>query len=277
MRSSRAIIIVQSTVALALIAAPSLRAQTTTAQESSSSQLTAALSAPTMEPEAPSATTTTRPAAPHVSKWKPETSISLGAFGSLTPTHLNTNNFGTGYQRISNSPGVLGTFRQTFRPWLGYSVNMGYTRATERAEGTSYFPGIPGLTNSTGGTNFTSIPSNTYEVSISHIAHTNLTRRVTLFTEVGAGVLVFLPTHGGADSSSSYFTNIHPPLDTRPAGIFGGGLEYHLTSQLGLRGEYRGQLYRMPDYGYFGKTLTFTSQPTVSLTYTFGAKTTYRR
>lgn len=33
--------------------------------------------------------------------------------------------------------GVLGTFRQQFRPWFGYSLNLGYTQAAERYTGTT--------------------------------------------------------------------------------------------------------------------------------------------
>src|ERR1700761_6579130 len=59
----------------------------------------------------------------------PQTSISLGTFGQFTPTRIQSNaqlgNLVT--SGASPTAGVLGTFRQQFRPWLGYSINMGYT------------------------------------------------------------------------------------------------------------------------------------------------------
>ena len=41
-----------------------------------------------------------------------------------------------------------------------------------------------------------------------------------------------------------------------------------------MRAEYRGLVYKLPDYGFSNvrKFVTETSQPTVSLTYTLGAK-----
>src|ERR1700761_9701155 len=65
----------------------------------------------------------------------PQTSISLGTFGQFTPTRIEGtpagfNDFFT--NGLSPTAGVLGTFRQPFRPWLGFSGNIGYKRGTER-------------------------------------------------------------------------------------------------------------------------------------------------
>ena len=70
--------------------------------------------------------------------FRPQTSISLGTFAQLTPTRIEgnaTDLFST--NGISPTIGVLGTFRQQFRPWFGYSLNLGYTQAAERYTGTT--------------------------------------------------------------------------------------------------------------------------------------------
>jgi hypothetical protein len=87
----------------------------------------------------------------HVSKSKSSSAIdvSLGIFGQLTPartpTEFFTDQTGTlinqTIQGTSTSAGVLGTFHQSFRPWLGYGVNLGYSRFSENyAQGMEFIP-----------------------------------------------------------------------------------------------------------------------------------------
>ena len=73
-------------------------------------------------------------------KFVPETDISLGVFGQLTPTRapLKNDAFSSGTsvtqitQGASASAGVVGTIHQAIYPWLGYNVNLGYSRFAER-------------------------------------------------------------------------------------------------------------------------------------------------
>lgn len=230
-----------------------------------------------VEPDAPSASMAKKPSgATPVSKWKPETSISLGGFGQFTKSLIYSSSSSTGVENITSSAGVLGTFRQSFRPWLGYSVNMGYTRVDAQAFSTSYFAYPGGAIPSS---SHFHIPAHSYELSLSHIAQAHLGPKLTGFTEIGAGMLAFLPVHRGANALSYQDAPFFPPPVTfRPLGIFSAGVEYHFNPQWGLRGQFRGQMYKHPDFGGLqAKDLIFTAQPTVSLTYTFGAKKTYRR
>ena len=56
-------------------------------------------------------------------------------------------------------------------------------------------------------------------------------------------------------------------------GVGGIGFDYSLTPHLGLRAEYRGQLYKYADYGNaLPRNVTVTSAPTFSLTYNFGGR-----
>ncbi len=188
-----------------------------------------------------------------------ETSVSLGAFAQFTATRLTTpsNTFTT--ESINPSAGVLGTVRQSFKPWLGYSINMGYTRASEH-----YSVNATSATN--GNTNNASILANMYEYSFSYIAEKHLTPRLSGFADLGGGMIVFQPTQAGARSvPTPPFTNY------RPEGVGGFGIDYSLGHHLGLRAEYRGQLYKFADYGArFARNYTVTSEPTVSATYSFG-------
>jgi hypothetical protein len=215
--------------------------------------------------DAPGALSQASPAAQNaMAKHGVETSVSIGGFAQLTATRIENASFG-GFitQSLHPSAGVLFSFRQSFRPWVGYSLNFGYTKASEHN------------TNGAGqglvGTyaNFY-VPNNVYELSVSHLAQKHLTQRLTGFTEEGAGFLAYQPTQSGAAG-----TNPTGALGTsfRPLIVFGAGADYHFNAQWALRGEFRGLLHKYPDYGQtIPRLITISSEPTVSMTYTFGAK-----
>jgi opacity protein-like surface antigen len=195
---------------------------------------------------------------------RPDTSISLGAFPQLTATRLSNSPYYFNTESMAPSAGTLGTFRQTFSPWLGYSLNMGYTRATERATD-NLGPQISSVRD-----NLT-LPANVYELSLSYIAEKHVTPRLSPFAEVGAGMLAFLPDHSnGATIATSPFSVLNASVTFRPLGVGGVGFDYALTHHLSLRAEYRGQLYKFADYGNaLPKYLTVTSEPTISVVYNF--------
>jgi hypothetical protein len=64
----------------------------------------------------------------------------------------------------------------------------------------------------------------------------------------------------------------------RAAMVFGVSATYNLTSHLGLKGEYRGLFYKNPNFQngdpsiQTSQLFTVTSEPTVSLVYTFGPR-----
>jgi opacity protein-like surface antigen len=202
-----------------------------------------------------------------------EINISLGVFGQTTATRMLTHAFyGEGWTSFdqttmgnSNSVGVLGTLHQSFRPWLGYSVNLGYTRVSEKfsygGEATAS-PQQPGYIccvffhDSAG--------FNMYELTAAPSVHGPRTTRMDTFAQLGGGVLSFLPTMNPSPSRVMF----------RPAGLFGAGLDYKLSPHWALRAEYRGLLYRLPDFRDTGgrKPYTVTHEPTISVVYRFGEK-----
>ena len=207
-----------------------------------------------------------------------ETSISIGAFGQLTPSRVPfniTTPFGQGseYEQFdqktqSSSPslGVLGTFHQSFGRFLAYDVNTGYTRFRQSySELSGYLP----ISN----TNTTPLPADQYtwgsvgtnliELTVAYSIDGPRSGRIRTFAEVGGGGLFFLPYDGAGAHNQ-----------TRPALLFGGGLEYRLTDRLGLRAEYRGHLLKGPDFATRGPQRLFTvmNTPTISLVYRLGHK-----
>ena len=195
-----------------------------------------------------------------------ETSISVGGFGQFTATRFNSsfNTFTT--ESINPTAGVLATVRQSFKPWLGYSINMGFTRASEHYS-------VNATSDVVNNTNNAYLLANMYEYSASYVAEKRITPRLSGFADLGGGVVVFQPTQGGTGAV------ITPPFTNyRPEGVGGFGIDYSLSHHLGLRAEYRGQLYKFADYGArFARDYTITSEPTISITYTFGRASTTKQ
>jgi hypothetical protein len=190
--------------------------------------------------------------------------VSLGAFSQLTATRIVDQPYNFLTESSSRSPGVLGTVRQSFSPWLGYSLNLGYTRASERGTDNASL-GAPYAVN-----NFT-LPANVYEASLSYLAEKHLTPRLSPFAEVGAGMLAFLPENRNLPSTFLLYQGVYsPPVTFRPLGVGGVGFDYALTHHIALRAEYRAQVYKFADYGNaLPRFMTLTSEPTFSVVYNF--------
>ncbi len=195
----------------------------------------------------------------------PKTSVSLGASSLLTIDRTGQM-YAYLLQGTAPSAGVFGTLRQTFSPWLGYSVNLGYSRVSEQ-----YRNGISNV----GNPNNLNINSNVYETSLTYVAHTRVNQRFSLFADIGPGLLTFLPI-----SDSNNLTPYFPDepgfrglsVQVRPTGVFGSGVDLHLSRHFDLRAEYRGLVYNNPDFrtgDTLSKRITLTSEPSLSVVYNF--------
>ncbi len=205
--------------------------------------------------------------------------FSLGIFGQFTlartPTEIVPFRNGTAYdqtvQGASSSAGVLATFHQSFRPWLGYNVNFGYSRFSEQYSQGMYFPNPSQPTNPISSFAYGSIGEDMYELTGASVVQGPRTKRVETFFQLGGGALSFLPTQ----NPSPYW------VEFRPVMVFGTGINYRVSKHWGLRAEYRGLFYKTPSFdGIRGadtdvptvKLYTITNEPTISLVYRFGAK-----
>lgn len=204
----------------------------------------------------------------------PSLDVSLGAFGQLTATRTpmtwDAENSGTFVtqktQSYSPSAGVLGTFHQSIHPWLGYNVNLGYTRFRQsysNAEG--FIPKTAFPTTGTVSYSQNSLDSSMYELTLAYVAEGPRHKKLRTFAQLGGGGLFFRPANAPKDAIQQ----------TRPAMVFGVGMEYRFSNHMGLRTEYRGLFYKGPDfaidYGAFPKQrlFTVTNTPSVSFVYRF--------
>ncbi len=194
----------------------------------------------------------------------PTTEVSLGFFGQFTPTRAPnvtniivtpaatyTYNFQT-RQGTSSSGGVEATLHQQFRRYIGYNINMGYSRFAEKYADVHTSGSFAADDHHSVGTNF-------YELGATAVIEGPRTRRLSTSAEAGGAILSFLPT-----------ANPSPvPVRFRPALAFGVGINYKLTGNLSARLGYKGLFYESPNLRDLN-LYTVTSEPTVSLVYTFG-------
>ena len=157
--------------------------------------------------------------------FKPDTDVSIGTYGQFTftrtPTTSQTSMNGTTVngttttqqtQGTSDSGGVMGSFHQQFRPWLGYDVNFGYSRFTEEySHGQQYVPTASSPFPASSSFTHGSIRTNMYDLTIGYVVEQRRHQRVSTFEQLGGGGLFFLPTEN----------NLSAKDQTRPAMLFG--------------------------------------------------------
>ena len=163
-------------------------------------------------------------------------------------------------QGASPSAGVLATVHQSFKPWVGYSVNFGYSRFTENYSfGSAFISNAPTKLPQNSYFSQLSIGTNMYELTIAPVIQGPKIKHMSTSAQFGGGGLRFLPTQAASPYSEQ----------VRAAMVFGVGLNYKLTDHLG----YRGLFYKNPDFAYrsgqapMSKLFTVTNEPAVSVVY----------
>jgi opacity protein-like surface antigen len=144
----------------------------------------------------------------------------------------------------SKSGGLLVGYSYQFSRWFGAEANYGYTRNTQKF----VTFGSP-----------SSIQANFHEVTGALVLHIPVNvRSVRPYVLGGGGALVFDPTEkfivSGADRQ------------TRGTFVYGGGANFDITKKFGVRAEYRGLVYKVPDFGLDSLNLdkfTHLAQPSV--------------
>jgi outer membrane immunogenic protein len=172
--------------------------------------------------------------------------ISVQGFGVLTD---GSDEPDRGYDATS-SGGFLVGYSFQFNGWARVEANYGWTRNTHAY---ATFPGA------------TEIPANLHQMTGALVGHFNRSGRYRPYALTGGGVLLFDPrvdvtTLGG------------PVTETKPAFLYGGGLELDLTSKVAARVEYRGFLVDTPDFGISGLSLgrtTHLAQPSAGVVFRF--------
>jgi len=154
-------------------------------------------------------------------------------------------------QRATDTGGFLVGYRYRFNRWLSAEANYGFDRNTQQ-----FF--VPA--------GFASIRSDVHQTTGSLLVNLPHPARLRLdpYVLAGAGALTFNP--GGNTLIAGADTQ------TRAAFVYGGGADFPLTHHFSLRAEYRGLVYKTPDFGLRAlntDTLTHTAQPSAGIVFRF--------
>jgi opacity protein-like surface antigen len=144
----------------------------------------------------------------------------------------------------TKSGGLLVGYSYQFNRWAGAEGNYGYSRNMQ-----NYF----------GSFGQSSVQANIHELTGSFVAHIPVnTRSVRPYALAGAGALIFDPT--------DRFLANGIERQTKATFVYGGGVNFDLTHNFGVRAEYRGLVFKVPDFSVNALNLdkvTHLAQPSV--------------
>jgi opacity protein-like surface antigen len=157
----------------------------------------------------------------------------------------------------TKSGGFLIGYRYHLNSWFALQGDYGYTRDTQK-----YFDPFFGETD---------IQANIHQLTGEAVITAPSSSRVRPYGLAGIGGLFFRPTN----SLSNNFIGIGNGSgnnQTKPAFVYGGGVDFDISKYLALRAEYRGLIYKIPDFqlpGLASDNFTHLAQPSVGLVWRF--------
>jgi opacity protein-like surface antigen len=158
-----------------------------------------------------------------------QTSISASVYGAFSGTTT-----GNGVQQSpSNQAGGLFQLRHTSNPILGFEATYSFNRANEAYSESAHACPV-GIVPC--GPLPVSVPANAHEITADWIPSVHIAN-VRPFGILGAGLLLNVPAGNQAETSTS----------TKAVYVYGAGLDWGLIPHIGLRLQYRGNLYQAPD------------------------------
>jgi opacity protein-like surface antigen len=158
----------------------------------------------------------------------------------------------------TKSGGFLVGYRYNLNRWFAVQGDYGYTRNTQK-----YFDPFFGETD---------IQANMHQLTGEAVITAPSTSRVRPYGLAGVGALFFRPTNSFSNLINAGVGNNTGNNQTKPAFVYGGGVDFDLTRLVALRAEYRGFVYKIPDFqipGLASDNFTHLAQPSVGLVWRF--------
>ena len=153
-------------------------------------------------------------------------------------------------EHATDTGGFLVGYRYNINRWLAAEANYGYDRNTQ-----TYFGGGAAR-----------VESNIHQITGSAVVKLPSFARLQPYALAGGGGLIFDPTGntGGTFAGTTW--------EARGAFVYGAGADYAFTKHLSLRAEYRGYVYKAPDFNLASlntDTWTHTAVPSAGLVFRF--------
>jgi len=157
----------------------------------------------------------------------------------------------------TRSGGFLAGYRFHLNPWFAVQGDYGYLRNTQK-----YFDPFFGETD---------IQANVQQLTGEAVFTAPSKSKIRPYGLAGVGGLFFRPTNS---LNNNFFGvgNDTGNNETKAAFVYGGGVDIDLTRFVALRAEYRGLLYKIPDFqisGLASDAYTHLAQPSVGLVWRF--------
>lgn len=177
-----------------------------------------------------------------------QTSVALSAYGAFSGTTT-----ANGVQQSpSNSAGGMVEVRHIANPILGFEGTYSFNRANQTISGLVDCPGTNCPLNTT-----QSIKANAHELTLDWVPSVGLAN-FRPFGVLGVGALLNVPSSGQSNTQTS----------TKVVYVYGAGLDWGLLPHLGLRFQYRGNLYKSPDVTQLFTSMdkfTHTAEPMIGV------------
>ncbi|HEX8710256.1 MAG TPA: outer membrane beta-barrel protein [Terracidiphilus sp.] len=185
-----------------------------------------------------------------------QTSVGLSLYGAFNQKSTGNSTV----QSPSNSAGGLVELRHISNPILGFEATYSYNRANQHYSLENLPPGNP--CPSTGCTiTPATVKANAHELTLDWIPSLHL-GNLRPFGVLGVGLLLDVPKSGDGTTGT----------DHKPVYVYGAGLDWGLVPHLGLRLQYRGNLYKAPDLtSLYSSTdkFTRTAEPMIGAYFSF--------
>jgi outer membrane immunogenic protein len=179
--------------------------------------------------------------------------VSIQGTGNITK---NSDNVDIPHE-ATKSGGFLAGYRYHLNSWFAVQGDYGYTRNTQK-----YFDPFFG---------FTAIQANVQQLTGEAVITAPTSSRVRPYALAGVGGLFFRPTNSLNNSFVGVGNNTGNN-QAKAAFVYGGGVDFDLTRYVAFRAEYRGLVYKIPDFqipGLASDAFTHTAQPSIGLVWRF--------
>lgn len=168
-----------------------------------------------------------------------QTDVSASVFGAFSRTVSGDGST----DQPSNAAGGMVEVRHISNPFVGFEATYSFNRANQVESTIDSVCGIvcgplPPVT----------VSVNEHEFSADWVASLKVAN-LRPFALAGVGVLVFEPTGTAYASDAGVFT-IDTSTATKPAFVYGVGTDWGVLPHVGLRLQYRGNIYKAPQFVY---------------------------
>ena len=177
-----------------------------------------------------------------------QTDVGLSLYGAF---HGTTTANGV-QQSPANSAGGLFELRHLSNPILGFEGTYSYNRANQRYSPVCSSGVCPPLS-------VTTIKAGAHELTFDWVPSVGVAN-FRPFGVLGVGAIFHVPDSGEPSGTTQ--------TSTKGVFVYGAGLDWGLLPHLGLRFQYRGNLYQPPDLTHLytsASTFTHTAEPMIGV------------